>query len=250
MTLYSGQRLTTDAGHEVLIRGWRGEGSYSRLYQGTYLIGGRAHREERECAVKLARAEVEAASANLERERQALRRGRFERVVELLDSGTARTPYLVLSWIEGAPLREVMSRRRQLPLVDAARFACDIARGIASLHEAGIAHADLRADNVLVMQGDRAAVLTDLGSATFRGEPAHIDALRADIRRLGALFHLMLTGALPPPGGSRITAAAGYHRAAIALVEASGTGADLASVRAAAEALLDELGALSAAGRR
>jgi serine/threonine protein kinase len=240
--LHPGQCLTTDARRELLVREWRGEGSYARLYRAVMRDGRRG--TEADCALKLAKAEVPGALANLAREREALARGRWENVVELLDWGTAGAPFLVLSWIEGQPLREVVERRRQLPLVSAIAIGRDAAAALAALHEAGVAHADLRPDNLLVLPGERRACLTDLGSAVLRPDPRFPEACRQDLRALGALLHLMLTGSLPAGSPPRLARAAGYNREAVALFESTlNSTADASGFLRRADTLLESLGA-------
>src|SRR5213078_3989480 len=102
--------------------------------------------------------------------------------------------------------------RRQLPLVNALGVTRDLAAAVASLHRQGVAHADLRADNVLILAAGRGARLADLGSALRRGESGFEDACRSDVRRLGGLLHWMLTGALLDGAPPRLTRAAGFHR--------------------------------------
>ena len=55
------------------------------------------------------------AADNLRCEQQALSRARDGRLAALLDSGEAGPLYLVLAWVEGASLRQVLAQRRQLP---------------------------------------------------------------------------------------------------------------------------------------
>jgi serine/threonine protein kinase len=242
---HPGQRLVTDGGREVVVREWRGEGSYARLYRGSLLDGSGGR--EVDCALKLAKAEVGGALANLARERAALAGGRGEYVAELLGAGTAGAPYLVLAWIEGRPLREVVERRRQLPLVNAMAIGRDVAAALVELHAAGVAHGDLRADNVLVLPGERRARLTDLGSSVLRPEPRFPEGCRQDLRALGALLHLMLTGALPA-GAPRLTRAAGFNAEAVTLFESTQDGAAGArEFRHRADALLERLGAFDLA---
>lgn len=216
--LHPGQHLTTASGRPLLVREWHGEGSYARLYRGE-LHGQPAG----DCAVKVAKREIDGAVGFLERERDALSRGPFANVVELLDAGSAGAPFLVLSWLDGASLRDLICRRRQLPLAQALRLFRDAAGGVAALHRAGVAHADLRPDNVLVLERDSQARLLDLGSAVLRADPAFPAATHQDVERLGELLHLMLVGAAATPGPSRLTAAAGHHPHAVALYEAART---------------------------
>jgi serine/threonine protein kinase len=211
------QRSRTDGGRELVVREWRGEGSYARVYRGELVGRGPAV----ECAVKLAKAEVRGAVEMLARERDVLRERCYENVVALLDTGSAGAPFLALTWFEGMPLRGVMERQRQLPLVNALAALRDLAVAVSSLHRHGVAHGDLRADNVIVPPSERGARITDLGSAVRRGQAGFEESCRSDIRRLGGLLHWMLTGAPVDGAPPRLTRAAGFHRDAVALYEAT-----------------------------
>jgi serine/threonine-protein kinase PknK len=71
-------------------------------------------------------------------------------------------PYLALEWFTGAALDPVSlpdSERVHLTLI----VARDLARGIADLHAAGLAHGDVKPQNVLLDQGTSRARLVDLG---------------------------------------------------------------------------------------
>src|SRR5439155_139386 len=177
----------------------------------------------------------------------ALERARDERLSSLLDTGGGGAPYLVLAWIDGSPLRQLLAQRRQLPLAGALAVARDVAAALAALHQAGVAHGDIRADNILVLAGEPAsghpsARLTDLGSACFAPEPGFLPAREEDVKRLGALLHEMLTGG-PPASPPRLTPAAGYNPGAVALFEATQRpGATAAALATQSGALLARLG--------
>lgn len=245
------QQLMTASGRSLVVQEWRGEGSYARIYRGELLPGPRGG-ERRDCAVKLAKREVEGAVSFLEREGEALGRGPFMNTVELLDLGSAGAPFLALSWLEGTSLRELVTQRRQLPLVQALRLFADAAAGIAALHRAGVAHADLRPDNVVVIERGAGARLLDLGSALLRADPGYPAGTRQDLERLGDLLHVMLTGATAGAAAARLTPGTGHHPEAAALYAATrGPGVTADEVHRKADNLLERLGASApAAGRR
>jgi serine/threonine-protein kinase len=68
-----------------------------------------------------------------------------------LDNGSF---YLVLEYIEGKSLREVLEQGPLRPDV-ALHIARQIASGLDAAHAAGIVHRDLKPDNVMLIQKDR-----------------------------------------------------------------------------------------------
>jgi serine/threonine protein kinase len=199
--------LRTKRGAEVVIGSWRGEGSYARVYRGAYSRTGLP------CAVKVAKMEVPEAAPRLQNEEEILAELQHPRIVALLDSGRyGDVPYLVLEWLDGETLLDLVARRRRLPLRQALEILEATCGGILYLHARGVSHGDLRPQNVLIVAG-RGAVLTDPGAGPER-QPPGVE----DVRALGLLLHTMLTGEEPGPA-PRLTAAAGYSRGAVQLWE-------------------------------
>jgi serine/threonine protein kinase len=215
VTLRPGDLLRGDSGRGYRVRGWHAEGSYSRLYRGE-------DEAARPCALKLARPEAPGAPARLEREAAIRREFRHPGVPELRDTGAvAGIPFLALAWIEGSTLRTLLDSRRGFPLARALDVARDVAEVIAHLHAAGLAHGDLRADNILVLPaGSRpAAVVTDLGSASRRGAAEYEHASQDDGYRLAALLFQMLAGVSPEENPNALATARGHHPGVVRLWE-------------------------------
>lgn len=160
----SGARL--DAGTEHALLEWieararSGQAAHARGYQGSvyvYETGGRRY------AVKTAPARGLWGAGQrwmLRREHGAYRRlGDFPGAPRCY--GLLRGRYLVLDYIEGVPLR-------QAEIGDRRRFFDALLRYIEELHRRGVAHADLkRRDNLLVLEGQRPC-LVDFGAAIVR----------------------------------------------------------------------------------
>jgi len=89
-----------------------------------------------------------------------------ESLVRVLHEGSdARGRFLVLSFVPGENLREVMLRQRGgLPEPLVRRIARAIAGGLGALHECGYTHGDVKPENIR-MDADGRAVLLDLGFA-------------------------------------------------------------------------------------
>lgn len=101
---------------------------------------------------------------------------RHPNVVGVLDVGEdALGPFLVMDYVDGLPLSNVVARARRLgepvPVQVALRIALDVARGLHAAHElvidgraVGLVHRDLSPQNILI-GFDGQARLTDFGIA-------------------------------------------------------------------------------------
>jgi len=132
-------------------------------------------------------------------------------------------PYYTMPFVAGESLRTKVASGQLLPLSRAVRVLRDVASAIAHAHEHGVAHRDLKPDNVLLSSGY--AVVTDFGIAkavsssrsdsdlelTSRGmtvgtpaymapEQASADPAadhRVDVYALGVMAYEILTGHRP-----------------------------------------------------
>lgn len=89
------------------------------------------------------------------------------------DEGLA---YLVMSYVPGRTLREVLEQEGPLPEPLLRRVGAQLARGLAALHERDLVHGDVKPENAR-LDGDGRAVLLDLGFAReARGDEARSQA--------------------------------------------------------------------------
>lgn len=125
----------------------------------------------REVAVKELRPELAGepeAISRLAREMSAQARVRSEYVAGLLDGAiTAERPYVVMRYVPGTPLNDLISAYGALRRDRLARFARRLALALGDVHDAGVLHRDVAPGNVIVM-GDR-PTLIDFGIAHETG---------------------------------------------------------------------------------
>jgi len=137
--------------------------------------------------------------------------------------------YLVMEYVEGVSLGELVTEHGPLPPQQAADIAMQTARGLAHAHRAGVIHRDLKPANVLVTAAGEVkiidfglALLVDedmefslakifnqdcVGTADFVAPEQALDSYavdgRADIYSLGCTLFHALTGSVVYPQKSR-----------------------------------------------
>ncbi len=218
-------------GERYEIGGVLGRGGMAEVHRG------RDTRLGREVAVKVLRSDLArdpSFQVRFRREAQAAASLNHPAIVAVYDTGedrgpTGNTPYIVMEYVEGDTLRDVLRREGVLPPERAMSLAADICGALDFSHRNGIVHRDVKPGNVMITPAgsvkvmdfgiaravsDSAATMTStaavIGTAQYlspeqaRGEG--VDA-RSDVYSLGCLLYELVTGAPPFTGDSPVSVA-------------------------------------------
>jgi Serine/threonine protein kinase len=186
---------------------------------------------DREVALKVLPAELSRDPAFVERfrlEAQAAASLNDPTIVAVYDWGQEQeTSFIVMEYVEGRTLREVINRGI-VTSDQAAQIGADIAKALAAAHRAGVVHRDIKPGNVLITPTGQVKV-ADFGIARANGtgegltrtgavmgtatyfSPEQAQGLavdrRSDIYSLGVVLYEMVTGAVPFVGDSAVSVA-------------------------------------------
>ena len=143
-------------------------------------------------------------------------------VVKVLNGEERSQRYMVLEWVDGRLLRQILNEAKILPPERATKITVGICKALDYIHSQGVVHRDLKPENIMVDAEDRTKLI-DFGIAanagsrrlTFAkltqamGTPDYISPeqvkgkrgdARSDIYALGIMFYEMLTGKVPFTG--------------------------------------------------
>lgn len=106
------------------------------------------------------------------REAQSAARCTHPNVVTVLEYGQdGEMPYIVMEFVEGASLQEILKRRRPLSLQKTLSIISQLLKALHSAHQLNIVHRDIKSGNVMILKDGGAVKLADFGIARIAGGP-------------------------------------------------------------------------------
>lgn len=202
-----------------------GEGGMAVVYKATDL------KLNRSVAVKILKdsfKENDEIIGKFKREAMALANLSNANIVNVLDVGTQDgINYIVMEFIEGKTLKEIIVEKGNMPVEVAVRIALKVSTALECAHKNNIIHRDIKPHNILVT-ADGTVKVTDFGIAKSMDSStiAHTNTImgsahyfspeqakggyidyRTDIYSLGIVMYEMLVGKVPFEGDSPVTVA-------------------------------------------
>lgn len=158
------------------------------------------------------------ASARFEREAQLEAQVNHPNVVQIFRYEEEEgLQYMVLEYVEGPSLKDVLAQKRRLSLQEALPMVYQVTKGLAAAHKKGILHRDIKPDNIFI-SNEKVVKLGDFGLAKSReslsltqtgmivGTPYYLSPeqalgeepdVRSEIYSLGATLYHLLVGHPP-----------------------------------------------------
>lgn len=216
----------TDISGQIIANKYRidellGRGGMAEVYKATHISIDKA------VVVKVILGDLSTKERSLKRfERECRVTAKIDHpnVVSVYDNGIldGRRPYLVMEFIKGESLRDLLRRSQSVSFAMAARILIQVCSGLQEAHKLGIVHRDLKPENIMLRESqDRPdwVKVVDFGIASLRegGEKltktgvaiGTLDYLspellrdepidqRSDLYSLGIILVEMLTGQCP-----------------------------------------------------
>jgi serine/threonine-protein kinase len=212
--MLTGERLGFFYGHYKVLY-MIGAGTFARVFRAVHRETGRI------VAIKVLRRRHRDQLADVE---QFLREGRMglqlrhPNLVTIFEiENDPRAPYLVMEFVEGETLREILKIRHKFGPLDSLKLVQDICAGLDFAAQKGISHRDLKLSNILVHSSGRCklvdfglAALADVSSpeaiadcpsaraidyaALERGTSVRKGDVRSDIYFVGVIFYNVVSG--------------------------------------------------------
>ena len=199
-----------------------GEGGMANVYLARDII------LERNVAIKILRGDLAGDEKFVRRfQREALSASSLSHpnIVEMYDVGEDNgTYYIVMEYVEGMTLKQLIKKRGSLSLSEAIDIMLQITDGIKEAHDSYIIHRDLKPQNILIKENGEVKI-TDFGIAmalnstqltqtnSVIGSVHYLPpeqasgkgaTIKSDIYSMGILFYELLTGKLPFKGDNAV----------------------------------------------
>jgi len=179
-------------------------------------------RDGRAVALKIPHPEAEADPLLFDRFRREEEIGQkldHPSVMKVYEHNANRQIYMVLEWVDGRLLRQILAEQKKLPIDRAVKIALEICDALEYIHSHGVVHRDLKPENIMVDPSDHVKLIdfgiagaTGMRRLTFAkltqamGTPDYISPeqvkskrgdARSDIYALGVMLYEMTTGDVP-----------------------------------------------------
>ena len=193
--------------------------SMTTIYRATDLRSGQL------VAIKIPHPELECDPvfySRFQRERAIGKKLDHPNVVKTLPSDDLDQICIVMEWVEGRFLREILTKQGKLSAERATRIAVGVCNSLEYIHSQGVVHRDLKPENIMVGENDSiklidfgisgsrgARRLTFSKSSNAMGTPDYISPeqikkrcgdARSDVYALGVILYEMLTAHTPSNG--------------------------------------------------
>ncbi|MBQ8472214.1 MAG: Stk1 family PASTA domain-containing Ser/Thr kinase [Bacilli bacterium] len=199
-----------------------GEGGMANVYLAKDII------LDRNVAIKVLRGDLAGDEKFVRRfQREALSASSLSHpnIVEMYDVGEDHgTYYIVMEYVEGMTLKQLIKKRGNLSLSEAIDIMLQITDGIKEAHDSYIIHRDLKPQNILIKENGEIKI-TDFGIAmalnstqltqtnAIMGSVHYLPpeqasgkgaTIKSDIYSMGILFYELLTSKLPFKGDNAV----------------------------------------------
>ena len=191
------------------------------IYQGTDLRTGQT------VAIKIPHPEMECDPIFFERfqrEEEIGKKLNHPGVMKVFPNSERHDPYIVMEWVPGRLLREIINENRKMPPDRAIKLVELICKALDHIHSHGVIHRDLKPENIMVDENDNIKII-DFGISansgsrriTFAklsdtmGTPDYISPeqvqggrgdARSDVYAVGVMLYEMLTVEVPFTGAN------------------------------------------------
>ena len=145
-------------------------------------------------------------------------------VMKVYDNPGRKDLYIVMEWVDGKLLRQVLQETGKMPAERAVRIVTQICKALDHIHGHGVIHRDLKPENIMIDDADHIKIIdfgisANLGARriTFAkltdtmGTPDYISPeqvqggrgdARSDVYAVGVMLYEMLTGTVPFTGSN------------------------------------------------